>query len=249
MSTQSDPEPINFVATHWSLVRQAGQGPVETRQVSLGILLQRYLPALRAHLMIDRRLATEAAEDILQGFIADKVVEQNLVALADPTKGKFRSFLLVSLDRYVIDQHRREASAKRGGSAVANIEASGSEELIAPDAQPSQQFDLVWARELVAQALRLMMTECTETGRQDVWQVFESRIISPAFEGVEPMPYDELIQRFSLESPLQAYNLLTTAKRMFERHLHQAAAEYAGGDAPADEEINDLKNILAKFRA
>lgn len=249
MSQEPDAKSIAFAETQWSLVRRAGQASAQTRHVSLGTLLQRYLPALRAHLTIDKKLPVDRAEDLLQGFVADKVVEQNLVALADPARGKFRSFLLVALNRYATDQFRREGAAMRGGQAGGTSPQRDPNELISPQAQPSDQFDLVWARELVARALQLMSGECQETGRGEIWEVFDCRVVRPAFEGVGPMPYDALIQKYGLQTPIQTYNLLTTAKRMFTRCLHAAAAEYAGSDGTAEQEITDLKTILARFGA
>ena len=236
---------MDFAATHWSLVRRAGGASVETRRLCLDILLPRYLPALRAHLTIDKRIPAGQADDLLQGFIADKVVEQNLVALADPAKGKFRSFLLAALNRYVIDQLRRDASARRGGQSQHTTEKSAADSAVSRESPPSQQFDVVWARELVGQALRLMREECEQTGRQDIWEIFQFRIVRPAFDGIEPMPYELLIERFELGSPFHAYNLLTTGKRMFARLLRSAAGEYASDEAAIDEEISDLKSVLA----
>jgi len=239
--------PIDFGATHWSLVRRAGQASVATRRLCLEILLPRYLPALRAHLTLDKRIPAERADDLLQGFIADKVVEQNLVALADPARGKFRSFLLAALNCYVIDQYRHDHTARRAARPHAMSDKVAAEEPESHDAQPCQQFEVIWARELIAQALRLMREECQQTGREDIWEVFECRVVRPAFEGAEPMAYETLIEKFALGSPLQAYNLLTTGKRIFVRLLRSAAGEYATDDASVDEEINDLKSILARF--
>jgi RNA polymerase sigma-70 factor (ECF subfamily) len=249
MSEQTEREPIGFAATQWSLVERAGQATVQTRKASLSTLLQRYLPALRAHLRIDKRFPAQIVEDLLQGFVADKIVEQNLIGHADPAKGKFRSFLLVSLNRYVVDQLRREGSAKRLGSGVALPEGMDQEHFTSREAGPSEQFDIAWARELVAQALRQMRDECQTLGRPEIWGVFECRIVRPAFDGIEATPYEELIEKFALETPLAAYNLLTTGKRMFTRMLRWVAAEYAEDETLADQEIDDLKSVLSRIGA
>ena len=69
------------------------------RREALGVLLRRYVPALRAHLVVQKRVPRDAAADLIQGFVCDKVVEQGLLAGADRCKGKFRSFLRTALDR------------------------------------------------------------------------------------------------------------------------------------------------------
>ena len=76
-------------------------------------MLKQYLPALRAHLISEKRFAIELAEDLLQGFVADKIIEQNLLEHAREGRGKFRSFLLTTLNNYVISKHRSETAATR----------------------------------------------------------------------------------------------------------------------------------------
>ena len=79
-----------FPSTQWSLVDRAAAGDAKARQRALGDLLQRYLPALRAHLVFKKRIDQERAEDLVQGFVTNKVIEQGLIARADPGKGRFR---------------------------------------------------------------------------------------------------------------------------------------------------------------
>jgi DNA-directed RNA polymerase specialized sigma24 family protein len=244
MASQWDTELGAFGPTQWSLVDRAGQSDVDARKVPLGLLVQRYMPALRAHLRAQKRLEHEQVEDILQGFVTEKVLEQNLIAQADREKGKFRSFLLVALNRYLIDQVRRANTDKRSGGNAAGGEDE-TEEGISREVQPSDQFDIAWAQELVAETLRRMRCECETAGQLVVWVIFECRVVRPAFDGVEPMPYEDLIERFRFESPIQAFNLLTTAKRKFARILRSVAGEYAGDSELIDQEINDLKSILS----
>lgn len=235
-----------FPHTRWSLVQRAGGECVERRRESLAALLHRYLPALRAHLKFEKRLPSSRVEDLLQGFVADKIVEQNLLAQADPGRGRFRSFLLVALNRYVIDQFRHDRS-ERKLEAQDNGQHAHNEASFDPD--PSEQFDIVWARELVAEALGQMKRECQQQGRGELWEIFHCRVVEPAFDGCQPMSYEQLVERFGLETPAQAYNLLTTAKRMFARMLRQAAAEYVGEEKLVEEEIADLQSIVSRARA
>ncbi len=83
------------------------------QSVALGDLLARYLPALRAFLISELRLDAHRAEDLLQGFVAERVVEQNLLARADQRRGRFRTFLLACLRNHVGMQRRHEAAAAR----------------------------------------------------------------------------------------------------------------------------------------
>jgi hypothetical protein len=241
-----------FAPTQWSLVDRAAQSGLEGRR-ELGVLLQRYLPALRAHLRIQKRLSAEQVEELLQGFVAEKVVEQNLVAHADQAKGKFRSFLLIALDRFVIDQNRRACAAKRAAREGAEVslddQAAAGMGAIARNPEPSRQFNIAWAQELIRETLGRMKKECEESGQWDVWVIFESRVLCPAFDGEQPISYEDLVQRLNLQAPIQAANLLTTAKRKFTRILRSVVGEYAGDEKRIDQEILDLKSIISDPRA
>jgi len=232
-----------FVPTQWSMVARAGHTSAGGKRESLGALLRIYLPALRAHLRLEKKLEAGRVEDLLQGFVADKIVEQNLIARADRNKGKFRSFLLTALNRYVMDQGRLERAGKRGGKMKLGMEVGA--EVAGPGEERSASFDVTWAKELIAEALGRMRQECEDSGRGQLWEMFDLRVVRPAFDGVEAIPYGQLIERFGIETPLAASNLLTTAKRMFGRHLRAVAGEYAGGGKGAEEEIEELKEILA----
>jgi len=93
-----------FPSTRWSLVDRAGQGDSQARREALGKLLECYLPALQAHLVHHNRLPPEKADDLVQEFVADKVLEKDLMARADQRLGKLRTFLLTALNRFVKNQ-------------------------------------------------------------------------------------------------------------------------------------------------
>ena len=240
-SDESAPQWQPFPETSWSEVERAPGS-----RDALGRLLVRYLPALRARLVIEKRIQPDRAGDLLSGFISDRVVEQQLVARADRSRGRFRTFLLTALDRYVVDQHRAASAGKRnpgGGSTVVSLELL--DERQHPGAgSPSAASEVAWAREVLAEAVRRMEAQCRADARPDLWDVFRCRVLDPALEGAEPLPYDQFVSTFGLKTPAQAANALVTAKRMFARVLRSVVAEYADG-AAADQEIAELRAILA----
>lgn len=242
MSAQEPEQDHRFPVTPWSLVAQAGQTNAGAMRDALGTLLQRYLPALRAHLLHHRRLPADLADDLLQSFVSRKVLEQRLIARSDRNRGRFRSFLLKALNNHVIDQ-LRETRAKHG--AARQLEHLDEAEL-ASDDQPSAAFDRAWAKEVVAEAVRRMRIECDASGRADVWGVFEHRILAPTLHGAQPTPYDQLIGQLKLQSAEQASNVLITAKRTFARNLRGVLSESAEDDAEIEQDLRDLKGILAQ---
>ena len=233
-----------FPATQWSLVDRARQTDEGARRDAMAVFLQRYLPALRAHLLAEKRMPAERADDLIQGFVADKIIEQRLLDHAQASRGKFRSFLLVTLNNYVISQHRSDSAAKR--LPLAGLAELGEmAQQVTGGADPAKSFNLAWARELIAEALRRMQAECKQSQRSDLWTIFQGRVVRPAFDGQEPVGYEQLVRELNLAAPLDACRLLTTAKRMFARNLRSVASEYAGDQGDTDGEIEDLRQTVA----
>ena len=231
-----------FPTTHWSLVDRAGVADGE----ALGRLLARYLPALVAHLVHGKRLPPEEAEDLVQDFVAGKILQKNLISRADPDLGKFRTLLLTSLDRFLIDQIRAKKAKMRSPGEGKVVALGDGEPQLEATAASSDAFDLAWARRVLAEVLRRMQDECDRSNRMDVWNVFDARLLGPVLQGSPPLDYDVLVERFGLASPSQAANLLVTAKRMYARVLRSVVAEYALGEEEIEAEIMELKSILAR---
>ena len=237
-----------FPTTHWSLVARAGVDDDAAQRDALGQLLGRYLQALRAHLIYGKQLRPEEADDLVQEFIASKIIEKNLVGRADRQLGKFRPFLLASLDRFLIDQIRMQNAKKRAPGEGRMVAIGERGDLIEQPGRPSDAFDVAWARRVLAETIERMQAECDRSKRPDLWGVFQSRLLGPMLEGSEPADYDSLVERFGLKSPSQASNVLITAKRMFARELRSVVAEYSLGDEEIEAEIAELKAILAASR-
>jgi len=243
-----------FPVTQWSLVGRVSEATSAPQRAAMSQLLQRYLPALRAHLLIARRTSAEQAEEILQSFVSGKILVQRLIDRSDRERGKFRTFLLRALNNFAIDQHRRGSLERRmvlaTGRGQADADETDRDPLnLAADAgavEPQRSvFDREWARGVMSQAIDRMRQECQATGRADVWGVFDQRVLGPSMRDEPPAAYDELIAKFGFASPAQASNVLMTAKRSFARHLRAVVGEYAPEDAEVLEELAELKQVLA----
>lgn len=240
--TTDAPEGLGrFPATRWTLVARAGGNDPSRQLGALEELLRRYLPALQAHLVLQKHLPPEQADDLLQSFIADKIIQGQLLEQADPQRGKFRTVLLTALDRYLISEFRKINAQKRAPEAGFVTLDDEAIQVTAPGAATAA-FDMEWAQQVIAQALERTRSECEATGRTGCWGMFEVRIVDPLLHGKTPPPYEELIGRFGFESPLQASNALTTAKRIFERALREVVAEYDDPEA----ELEELRAILSQ---
>jgi hypothetical protein len=235
---------VPFPSTDWRTISSAGHGGA-ARKVALDQLLSRYLPALRSYLKFKWRISGHRADDLLQSFVAEKVLEQDLVARADRERGKFRHLLITSLNRYIISDFRRSVAARRAEGEQASLDqmddVSHPADSVAPDV-----FDVAWARQALDLALQRMREDCDACGRRMVGSLFEARVVAPALEGAAVPSYGELLEQFKFESPEQASNLLVTAKRMFLRVLRAVVSEYADDPDEVEEELRLLKQVLAR---
>src|SRR3954462_1481455 len=103
-----------FVTTHWSVVLAAGQADSSLARAALEKLCSAYWYPLYVFV---RRLGQSPhdAEDIVQSFFA-QAIEKNFVAAADQMKGRFRSFLLIALKRFMANEWHKSRTQKRGGA-------------------------------------------------------------------------------------------------------------------------------------
>ncbi len=241
-----------FPPTRWTLIERAADSSAEDAEEALGELLDRYLPALRAHLVYTMRVHPDQADDLIQGFVADKILQGDLIARARRDRGKFRTLLLTALERYAISEFRRVTSVRRAPSGGPLV----SLESMPPDADASAampaastDFDLAWIREIVSETLRRVEHDCRTSGRVHYWLLFQNRVVQPILEGLQPEPYAEMVVRLGFVSPVQAANALFTVKRMFERTFRSVVWEYTGSEPDVDKEIRELRAILAEVSA
>ncbi|HEX8912141.1 MAG TPA: hypothetical protein VF796_07255 [Humisphaera sp.] len=235
-----------FPTTHWSLVARAGEDPSAAQRDALGELLKRYLPAFRTYLMTKYRFPADQADDVAAGFVASRLVEQNLIGKADADRGKFRNFLMTALERYAIDQQRQDRAAKRGGGRDQdNVMDVGERASGRPGEDPAEAFDASWAREVIRTAVERMRAQ-TEQTRPDLWGVFADRVLGPTFDGTEPTAHAELVRRLGFKDEGQAANALQTAKRIFARTIRGVVAEYATTADEVDAEVGELMAALGR---
>lgn len=225
----------DFPTTNWSNVRLAGAADA-SRNPALNDLLRRYWPALWAHLVYKKKLPPERAEDLVQSFIHEKMLQGSVLQRADPDKGKFRTFLLTALDRFVIDCLRKERPA-------ASIEESPFE----PDTQPGPDvFDVARAMQVLIDSVRRMRAECEAKGRPDLWGVFVGRALAP-LQGTASVSYQELAGQLGLRSDKQAANRYLIAEAMFRRHFRAVLGEESGDDVA--EEAREFRRIFSAASA
>src|SRR5256886_7530264 len=101
---------MQFTTTHWSVVLEA-QGETPAAQRALEILCRTYWRPLYGFV---RRhgLGREEAQDLVQEFFARLLEHRNLDTVRRE-KGRLRSYLLVSLKRFLATERHRASGVKR----------------------------------------------------------------------------------------------------------------------------------------
>src|SRR5687767_2681524 len=172
LSGQSGGSPTGatrFGTTRWSLVLKAGQGAEE----ALVKLCRIYWPPLYAYTR-RRGHGVHEAQDLTQSFFAHLLENRGLAGVA-PSKGRFRSFLLVSLKHFLDNEWHKTHTLKRGGQQVFiswdELTPEDRESLEPSDhLTPERIFDRRWGLMLLERVMDQLRKECT-TARQG--KVFE----------------------------------------------------------------------------
>lgn len=172
-----------FVTTRWTQVLQArGQSP-EAR-IALGQLCEAYwTPVFRFIRQTGQN--EDASRDLTQEFIAQLLAKNGFDGF-EPSKGRFRSYLLGAVKHFLSDQRDKACSLKRGGGEVPiPLEEPGetSTALQIPDPAgevPETFFDRQWAMNLIERALNGLAEECAAAGKKEQYEVLKPWLVGNA---------------------------------------------------------------------
>jgi DNA-directed RNA polymerase specialized sigma24 family protein len=237
-----------FPATHWSqlVALRAGIGPERT--TILNFLIQRYWKPVYCYL---RRsgCGEEEAKDLVQDFFVF-CLQRDFFDQADPARGRFRTFLLGSLQHFLANARRAAHAQKRWpeqGFVPLRDPATASSAGFEPADRttPEAVFHHAWVADLIERVLCRLEQECQATDKQAHYEILRQRLLLPALEGAAPPPLRDLAQRIGL-SEKQAANCLLTARRAFQRLLLEEIRGYAGNEDEAAAEIRDLLHFLGE---
>ena len=225
-----------FTTTHWSNVLRAGGKDSPAAHAALEQLCGTYWYPLYAHVR-RRGHGPEDAADLTQGFF-EVLLRRNSLGAVGPEKGRFRTFLLTSLEYYLRDQSSRDHAAKRGGGvAPLRLDALSAEQRFAlepvTDETPDKAFDRRWAAALLEQALARLATE-----QADNANLF-ARLRPLLARAIEPGEYDALAAELGLAPNTLAKNVQRLRRRARDLLLDEATQTVAAtGDA--EKELRDL---------
>jgi RNA polymerase sigma-70 factor (ECF subfamily) len=233
----------SFPTTRWSLVARAGAVSSPDARQALETLCRAYWFPIYA--FIRRHGAeAEAARDLTQTYFT-QLLEKDLLLVADPQKGRFRSFLKTDCTYLLADQRDRERAQKRGGDrAMIHFEALDAEDRyrreMADELTPERQFDRAWALTLLDRVLDQLATEYADSGRGALFE----RLQGVLTRGSLRSPYAALGAQLGMtEGAVQV--AVHRLRRRYRAILREQIA--ATLDDPTDADVED--EIRALFAA
>jgi RNA polymerase sigma factor (sigma-70 family) len=158
-----------FLPTRWTTVLNAARGGSHPQAAkAMAELCQIYWYPLYAFI---RRQGhqTHEAEDLTQEFFA-RLIEKEYLEGVDPGKGKFRSFLLMALKRFLANEWDRKQAQKRGGGrAVFPLDAALADSRYGPepadDLTPEKLYERQWALAVLEHVLAGLRDEYAADGK------------------------------------------------------------------------------------
>ncbi len=229
-----------FATTHWSVVLAAGHTGTPRAQEALDRLCRAYWYPLYAY--VRRRGCNPAdAEDLTQEFFA-RLLARNSLALLTREGGRFRSFLLKSLNRFLTDQWRRSRAQKRGAGQVFSLDASNAESRYclepADERTPETLFARAWALALLGLVYRRLRDEYAQAGKAALFEELKFCLTGQR----SAIAYEPLAARLNLPEN----TLKTLVRRLRQRYRELLREEVAQTVATSSEVEDELRSL---FRA
>lgn len=231
-----------FHTTRWSLVLEAQSGTDTTRaRDAMAALCRDYWYPLYAFVR-RRGYAPHDAQDLTQAFFTS-LLEGN-ATMADPKRGKFRSYLLGALKHFLANDWNRMQAQKRGGGQqlvewdALDLEARYALEPAA-DTDADTLYDRRWALDLLERAVTKLRSEFESKGDGAVFAALKGTLT-----GAEPAR-DALAAQLGLsEGALKV--AIHRLRQRYREVLRAEIAETVDSPADVDEEMRHLVRVLRR---
>jgi RNA polymerase sigma factor (sigma-70 family) len=240
-SAVDEPRPV-FVTTHWSVVLSARQKDSPHSAAALETLCRTYWYPLYAYVRRQGH-SPHDAQDLTQGFFA-RLLQKDYLQAAAREKGKFRTFLLVALKRFLANEWDREHAQKRGGFApVVSIDQEDAESRLAAEPahnlQPDVLFDRQWARTLLERTMTRLRDEYAATGRARLFELLQGCLAKDE----SALAYAEIAARLNLT--VAAVKM--AVRRLRARYREILHAEIADTVASPEEIEEEIRHLFSTF--
>lgn len=224
-----------FATTRWSVVLRARGEPVEAR-AALEQLCRTYRPPVLAFVR-SRGYAVDAAEDLTQAFFT-RFLERAWHSSADPRRGRFRSFLLIALKRFLIDSDFEAAALKRGGGfRFEPLDDEGAESAFGET--PDAIFERAWAHAVLGVAFARLREEAARAGKLALFDRLSEFLIE--------RPDESEYARAAAELALRRNTLAVAVHRLRRRLRELVRAELSETTSTHAELEEELRTLRRSF--
>lgn len=229
-----------FTTTHWSLVLSAADRSSVSGQAALERLCRAYWYPLYAYVRRQGR-GVEEAQDLTQEFFA-RLLQKDYLRHADRERGRFRTFLLTALQRFLVNDWEKGRTARRGdGQPVLSWNQQETETRFlaepADEATPELAFDRRWAVTVLEQVLARLREEFTTRGKAEQFERLKVLLWgekgAPPYAGV------------AAELGLTENALKVAVHRMRQRYRELLRAEIAHTVAASEDVDDELRHLIA----
>jgi RNA polymerase sigma-70 factor (ECF subfamily) len=245
MDSSSAPVPAGssghgFATTHWSLIVSAGKPGGEEAREALSSLCHRYWFPLYAY--VRRRVSNlHEAQDLTQEFFL-RLLEKDALAKAAPERGRFRSFLLASLDNFLANEWDKARAKKRGGGVqVLPLDLSTGESRLslepADTMTPERLYEREWTLTLLGLAMDRLQAECESSGKLRQFTLLKGALAGGGVSYATIAGELEMTE----EGARQAAHRL---RKRYRELLRVEVAQTVASPSDVDEEIRSLLATL-----
>jgi RNA polymerase sigma-70 factor (ECF subfamily) len=239
---EQNPAAGGFPTTHWSLVLAAGDPGGPSAREALAELCQSYWFPLYAYIR-RRGHNSDRAQELTQDLFV-RLLEKEVLAAADPARGRFRAFLRAVCADFLANHRDWVGARKRGGDRIfIPINVAEAEDRYAAepghDLTAERIFDRSWALTLLGRVLDLLRGEYDRAGQTAAFAE-----LSPVLtEGAGVVPYATLAARLgTTEGAVRV--AVHRLRRRYGALLRTEIAATVDDPAEVDDEIRDLFSAL-----
>lgn len=186
----------------------------------------------------------EAAEDLTQEFFS-RLLQSDFLGMADGSRGRFRSFLMASIDNFLRVEHRNATTQKKGGGwqrlAWDDEDVEGAIQAELADAStPERIFEREWGRTLLGKVLRTLEEEFVAAGRSVLFQALKPHLAGDP----GALPYQEIA--VSAGASLTGIKVsVHRARKRYQELLRAEVARIVTDPAEIEDELRHLVRLLS----
>lgn len=240
-----DTDPLDPLRTAWSVIlaAQGDEGDAASRENCLEYLARTYREPVR---LIVRTLGIanpDEVDDLVQDYFTH-FLEKSLLDRLDPERGRFRSFLHVSVRNFVFNERdKRKRRPRHLPLAPPNPEESdlGLPEPAAPDDTALDRYNRSWAEAVMAAALDALKSDPVAGEGTLYYAVFERHVLAPERYG-NPSYDDSATELSCLRSDVA--NHLHRVKKRLHTILRRVIRQTVSTESEVDAEMEDLRQYL-----